>query len=134
MQTRKTQLNRVVFGISLLSLVEYASAVWSPSYMTLIDQLESVQRCFTKRLPQFQHLSYSERLNKLQLQSLEHRRLIFDLIMCYNIMSSNSCIDKDDFFEMNPNTSSRGHPFRIQVPLLKLNARSFFFCNRVVQV
>ena len=49
-------------------------------------------------------------------------------------MSSNSCIDKDDFFEMNPNTSTRGHPFRIQVPLAKLNARSFFFCNRVVQV
>ena len=115
-------------------LVEYASTVWSPSYMTLIDQLESVQRSFTKRLPQCQHLSYSERLNKLQLQSLEHRRLIFDLIMCYNIVSNNSCIDKDDFFKMNPNTSTRGHPFRIQVPLAKLNARNFFFCNRVVQV
>ena len=67
--------------------------------MTLINQPESVQRSFTKRLPQCQRLSYFERLNKLQLQSLEHRRLIFDLIMCYNIMSSNSCIDKDDCFQ-----------------------------------
>jgi len=32
-------------------LLEYCSPIWSPSSKTLTDQLESVQRRFTKRLP-----------------------------------------------------------------------------------
>ena len=51
-----------------------------------IDLIESVQRTFTKRLPGFANLTYAERLLNLQLQSLQQRRLLFDLKMCYNIV------------------------------------------------
>ena len=54
------------------------STVWSPSEIALIDALESVQRRFTKRLPGFSNMSYADRLITLNLQSLEHRRLIND--------------------------------------------------------
>jgi len=32
-------------------IVEYNSIIWSPSTARDIDAVESVQRCFTKRLP-----------------------------------------------------------------------------------
>ena len=51
-----------------------------------MKQIESVQRSFTKRLPGFAKLTYAERLINLNLQSLEHRRLLSDLAMCYNIV------------------------------------------------
>ena len=47
-------------------LLEYASPVWSPSlasHIYLINEIESVQRSFTKRLPGMRTLSYSDRLN-----------------------------------------------------------------------
>ena len=47
------------------------------------------------------NVPYSERLRRLQLHSLELRRLFFDLIMCYRIIFGlvNVCIS--DFFELN---------------------------------
>jgi len=66
-------------------MVEYCSPVRSPVTVTLINQLESVQRRFTKRLPGFQTLPYDERCALLGLDRLELRRLRADLILCYKI-------------------------------------------------
>ena len=55
-------------------LLEYASPVCSPSFIYLNDAIESVQRSYTKRLPGFDKLTYTERLQKFKIQSLEHRR------------------------------------------------------------
>jgi len=50
-----------------------------------ITVIENVQRRFTKRLPELRNLSYKEHLNKLNLVSLELRRLQFDdLIMFFS--------------------------------------------------
>ena len=78
-------------------LLEYASPAWSPSQLTQISAIESVQRHFTKRLHGLQNLSYGERLNKLKLKSLEHRRLIVDLITCYNTIYNNITITTENF-------------------------------------
>jgi len=40
----------------------------------------SVQRCFTKRIPAMAHLSYCDMLKALGLESLEFRRLQYDLL------------------------------------------------------
>ena len=112
----------------------YASTTWSPSYITQIIQIESVQRHFPKIINGCQHLSYDDRLKSLKLQSLEHRRLIADLIMCYNIIRGHSCIDSSSFFTPNRNTASRGHPYRLSVPLANINVRNHFFSNRIISV
>jgi len=44
---------------------EYCSPVWSPSYVTLINNIESGQRFFTKRLNGLQSISYDDRLAML---------------------------------------------------------------------
>ena len=43
-------------------LLEYATCIWSPQHVTVVRQVESVQRRFTKRLPGLKHLSYDDRL------------------------------------------------------------------------
>jgi len=63
-------------------LVEYASPVWSPVSHAQIEKLEKVQRRFTKRLSGLSKMTYAARLQYLELQSLERRRLNQDLIMC----------------------------------------------------
>jgi len=48
--------------------------------------IEKVQRRFTKRLHGYKNLSYTDRLTKLALPSLELRLLHLDLIYCYKIV------------------------------------------------
>ena len=85
------------FIIHVRPIVEYISPVWSPSQVYLINSIESVQRSFTKRLPGFKGLTYFERLSKLKLKSLEHRRLISDLIICFKIVRGFSSITLHSF-------------------------------------
>ena len=107
------------------SLLEYSSTAWSPSYMTYINQIKSFQRHFTKFLfavlPNCKYLSYATRLTTFKLQSLKHRRLIADLVMCYNIIHGNNCLNPQIFFILNFSSIARGHPLRISVPLATLN-------------
>jgi len=67
-------------------LVESNSVVWSPCLKQDIDALERVQRRFTKRLPGFNNSTYAERLSRLNLPTLELRRLHSDLTWCYKIL------------------------------------------------
>ena len=78
-------------------LVEYATQIWSPHTLQLITLVEDVQRSFTRRLPGFADLSYEERLVNLNLQSLEHRRLIADLSLCYKIIHGLICLTFKSF-------------------------------------
>ena len=120
------------FKIYIRPILEYASTTWSPSYIHQINLLESVQRSFTRRIPGRSHLSYIDRLAFLKLQTLEQRRLIADLIMCYNIIRGNNCIDHSLFFNFPNYKFSRGHPLKLSIPLTKSNAGKFFLNSRVI--
>ena len=109
--------------------------LFGPHHMSPeITLLESVQRDFTKRVPGCSHLTYAERLSILGLQSLEHRRLIADLIMTFNIISKQNSIGPNYFFKFNTNNNLRGHPYKLSVPLTKTNIQKFHFSNRIVSV
>ena len=122
----------LAFKTYVRPLLEYDSPIWNPSQLNLIHTIESVQRKFTKRLPGLSNLSYAQRLNILNLQSLEHRRLQLDLITCFNIIHGNNCLESADFFTFSPNNRSRGHPLRLIVSLAKSNITKHFFSCRVV--
>ena len=115
------------FKIYVRPILEYASTTWSPSYISQINQIESVQRHFTKSISDLKHLPYTTRLSTLKLQSLEHRRLIADLTMCYNIIHNNNCLNTTTFFTLNTTSITRGHSLRISVPIARLNVRATLF-------
>ncbi|MFZ2537931.1 MAG: reverse transcriptase family protein, partial [Oscillospiraceae bacterium] len=121
------------FKTYIRPILEYSSPAWSPCLINQINALESVQRKFTKRLPSFGELTYAERLTNLKLQSLEHRRLMIDLITVFKIVHGLVSLSFQDFFTFSPNVhSSRGHSLRFSVPLTRTNTRKFFFASRVI--
>ena len=60
-------------------ILEYCTSIWSPHQSYLIDKIERVQRYFTRRVLFRTKLSYIERLQILNLELLEARRIKSEL-------------------------------------------------------
>jgi len=73
--------------------LEYCIQVWSPYLVKDILHLESVQKRATKLVTSIKKLSYTERLRKLNIYSLERRRLRGDLIEMYKILTAKEKVD-----------------------------------------
>jgi len=114
-------------------LVEHDSVLWSPLLKQDIEKVERVQRCFTKRLPGFNDLSYEDRLRRLDFPSLELRRLHIDLTWCYKILFGHVNLNSIDFFQLSP-TPTRGHAYKLYKSYNSSNVRKSFFSERVVNV
>ena len=76
-------------------MLEYCSTVWNPyiparHYLGMTDQVEKVQRNFSRRVYQRCQLdcnhSYLQRLAYLEIESLELRRIYQDLAMVHKIV------------------------------------------------
>ena len=78
-----------------------------------IEAIETVQRRCTKRLSGFCSLYYAERLKRLNLPSLELRRIHADLVYCYKVVFGLTDLEASDFFEMAPLSTTRGHIYRL---------------------
>jgi ribonuclease P/MRP protein subunit RPP40 len=113
-------------------MLEYCSAVWSPSLVMDINSIEAVQRRFTKRFPGLRDVDYHSRLLVLGLDSLELRRLRADLILVYKIVFGLIDLKFSDFFTWNPNRNSRGHTYSLFKPRCALEVRKRFFSHRVI--
>jgi len=81
----------------------------------IVDKLENVQRQFTNCINIISHLTYHERLSILDLESLELRRLCFDLIQYYKILNNLTPLNYAKYFTYHqPSFSSRKtSPFRM---------------------
>ena len=119
-----------MFKTYLRPSLEYNTQIWSPHLISDINMVERVQRKFTKYLPGYWNLSYVQRLNALNLQSLEERRLIFDLVLMFKIVHGAVDIDPNLLFSFNHNPT-RGHDKRVCIQYSRTNCRKYFFVNRV---
>lgn len=73
------------------SRLDYCSTVWNPHYVKYVDQIERVQKKFTRMLYyKFNWVKpdYKTRLKQLNMTSLETRRLQLDEITLYKPNSS----------------------------------------------
>ena len=111
--------------------LEYAVQFWSPHLKKDADMLERVQRRATKMIPGLRNKTYEERLQALDLFSLEKRRLRGDLIETYKIFTGLDNINPDDLFERN-NTGLRGHKYKLNKGKFNRDIFKYFFSNRVV--
>ena len=85
-----------------------------------------------KRLPGYRDPSYADRRKLLELDTLEQRRLKFDLVVCYKIVFGVVKLEFLESFVPAPVTITRGHPYRLFVNLAR-HVRKDFFANRVVK-
>ena len=66
-----------------------------------IDRIENVQRTLTKYLPGLYNMSYASRMNILNLESLEYRRIKGDLLSMLKIVNDLVHIDSQHLFYFN---------------------------------
>ena len=89
---------------------------------------------FTKRLAGLSNLSYDERCKLLGIERLELRRLHSNLINCFKIINGLTCLSANEFLELSKNSVTRGHSFKIVVPVSRVNCRQHFFAVRIINV
>ena len=95
--------------------------------------MEKVQERATKLVSGMKNLSYSERLDKLNLYSLERRRLRGDLIEICMIMTGKEGISCQQFVQQARDCYGlRGHSLKLYVNRSRLNCRKYFFSQRSV--
>ena len=110
-------------------------------YLGMTDQVEIVQRYFTRRVYQrcqldYNH-SYLQRLAYLEIESLELRRIYLDLAMVHKIVRGLITADLKRHFTFAiqaPNSAvrTRGHTFKLKTTRYRLNIAQHLFFNRVV--
>ena len=114
-----------------LSQVEYCSSVWNPKYRCDIEKIESVQRRFSRFIGSLDSVTYAERLNIFNADTLEVRRLKFDLVMIYCSVHGLNALVFSDFFNMS-NSSTRGHAFKLSKHFSSVNCHAFSFFQVVL--
>ena len=112
--------------------IEYATQVWSPQYKKDKITLENVQRRATRLVKCIKHLPYSERLKILGLPTLEYRRERADMIQVYKILHGIDIANREKLLQMAPYTTTRGHPLKLFKKRCRLNFRSNYFSQRVI--
>jgi hypothetical protein len=84
-------------------------------------------------LPGLNKYSYSDRLARLGLPSLELRRLQNDLVWCYKILFGYVDLCADDFFESRL-SYTRGHNFKLYKKRNNNTVRANLFTERIVNI
>ena len=114
-------------------ILEYGHSVWNPHLKTLNQEVERVQRRATSLLGSLKNLSYPERLRKLGLPSLEHRRKRGDMIDTYKYIHGfyDCARPKLPFSEVS---QTRGNSLKLRTDYSRLNVRKYYFSQRVVSL
>ena len=120
------------FSTYVRPILEYASPIWSPHLRRDIDSLEKVQRRFTKTFHNLRFLPYNIRLERLNLQSVSLRHSNLDLCTCYRLLHHLTHLDPLLFVSPRNHSVTRGHPFTLTKPIVRLNSSKYSFFSRIV--
>ena len=74
-----------------------------------------------------EQVPYAERLKYLNLFSLQGRLLRADLIFMYKIFNNLCAIKPGHLFNVNNASRTRGHKYKISVPMAAVEVRRRFF-------
>ena len=72
-QSQQRSLMLTLLKSVVIPLLEYCSQLWNPRKAKDIQAIEAIQRTFTYKITEVQHLNYLERLSELKLYSLQRR-------------------------------------------------------------
>ena len=86
--TRDSITMMTLFRSLVLSRLDFDSQLWSPHLVKHIDQLEKIQKSFTKHITVMQSLEYNKQLVTLTLRLylLQRRRECYCIIYVWNII------------------------------------------------
>ena len=117
-------------------LLEYNSVIWNPHYKKDVEAVESAQIYFVKKLFRRSNIpsdSYQQRLYMINLETLEYRRLKFDLILVFKIINNLIDIPFNSLFSLHSTPYNlRRHQHTLQPQKYTSDTRKFFFSNKIV--
>ena len=99
-----------------------------------IQTLERIQRRASKKVKGMKHLSYEERLRRLNLMKIEDRAIRGDLIETYKIVTGKLNVDPNHFFRQETDSRTRGHHLKLIKPRSNGLLRSKVFRRHVIDV
>merc|ERR1712106_203476 len=73
-QTREKEVMLKLFHTYIRSKMEYCCSIWSPTMQGEINELERIQKVFTRKIQGMENFDYHQRLKELNLYSLERQR------------------------------------------------------------
>ena len=122
-----------IYKVFVRPHLEYAVSAWSPWLRKDIHTLETIQHRATRRMSDVRG-SYPERLEQLNLTTLEDRRIRGDAIEVYKYLNCHWNIDTSTLFTLNyRNRSMTRHQqmfLPLTVPRARLDLRKNFFTVR----
>ena len=87
---RNTYFMKTMWKTLVQPHIDYCSQLWMPVKTGDIEKIESLQKQFTKRIPEVRHLSYWDRLRKLKMLSQERRMERYRIIYTWKILEGKS--------------------------------------------
>ena len=115
--------------------LEFATPVWSPWSQADIECIEKVQRRAVAMVSGLAGASYEERLDELDMITLEERRHQYDMVQTYKILHGKEDVDAATWFEMAAATGratrAATDPLNLRIPVNRLEVRKHFFSQRV---
>lgn len=131
--SQNRQLMCRAFKSYVRPILEYCSQVWNPYTLTDIKKVESVQRRFTKKLfPK--NVSYEKRLEILNLESLQYRRVLNDIFLTHKIIYGN-LLPIEDFYVFNTKNLTRLSAKEIfYIEKFRLDSRKYDFAVRTAKM
>ena len=134
---RSTVCRSPIFMVTLFishirPILDYCSTVWCQGYLGDVRRLESVQRRWTSQVAGMAGLSYPERLERLNLYSIQGRHLRSDLIKLWKSFSPEVEVGLLDLFERNFHTATRGHSLKLSLPVCRSETMRRFLSVRTV--
>ena len=111
--------------------LEYAAVIWSPHMRKHVKKIERIQRLATRMIPGFKELPYEERLMRLDMTTLEERRMRGDLITVYRIVNGIDILDRD-LIEIAPRNYLRGHTQKLRKDICLSDVKKYSFPYRSI--
>ena len=87
-QSRSPELMLTTWKSLVLPILDYCSQLWSPTKVGQIQEIEDIQKSFTRKICFRNRGDYWERLNTFKLYSLQRRRERYRIIYIWKILEN----------------------------------------------
>jgi hypothetical protein len=132
---RSPEFMVTLFVTHVRPILDYCSCVWNVGFVEDMHLMESVQRRWTKQVYGLSNVDYNARLRALDLFSIRGRLLRAGLIKYWKVL----CCDTEGYdlnvlFQRAMDVRTRGHQYKLVMPLCATDVRKRFFNVRHVKI